>query len=158
MGRRPNPPELRLIRGSVRSNRPNRRMAAINPALGPPQPPTFLSAAARQEWERVCPLLFKAGLLTAIDGALLAAYCMSFARWREAEQLLAQPAADLLVAAVSKDRQVPNPLVGIAARAMRDAMRFASELGMVPGTRSKIHAVPPPPDVDGDDPANKYLA
>jgi P27 family predicted phage terminase small subunit len=133
-------------------------MAEVNPALGPPEAPTFLSAAARQEWDRVCPLLFAAGLLTHVDGAVLAAYCVSFARWREAEQLLADPATDLLVPAVSKDRQVPNPLVGIAARAMRDAMRFAGELGMLPAMRSKICATPPPPDVDSNDPAEKYLS
>jgi phage terminase small subunit len=58
----------------------------------------------------------------------------------------------------SKGRLIPNPLIAIAGRAMKDAVRYAAELGMAPGARPKIHAVPPPPDVDGDDPANKYLA
>jgi phage terminase small subunit len=78
-----------LIKGALRPNRPNRRMAVLDPTLGPPEAPAFLTPEARHEWNRQAPALFKAGLLTRVDGAVLAAYCVSFVRWSEAELLLA---------------------------------------------------------------------
>jgi phage terminase small subunit len=53
-----------------------------------PQPPSFLSSYAQDEWWR-----HGLGLLSAIDVAYLAAYCQAHARWREAEETLARMGA-----------------------------------------------------------------
>jgi len=64
------------------------------PALLPkcPEPPSFLSPYACDEWWRVAPELWALGLLTVLDTGCLAAYCQTYVRWREAEEALARVA------------------------------------------------------------------
>ena len=60
-----------------------------------PSAPAHLIGEARREWSRVGKQLRDAGLLTNLDTAALAAYCVAHARYLEAEELL-QGAAGLL--------------------------------------------------------------
>jgi P27 family predicted phage terminase small subunit len=141
-GPRPQPVRLKLLRGN-----PGRRAirGTFDPPAPPepPEPPPFLTGYALAEWHRVGPGLTLFGLLTPLDVAPLAAYCVSFAHWRQAEELLQQLAAvdekarGLLIKG-SKGQARSNPLVQIAREAAADMIRAACEFGFSPAARSRI--------------------
>jgi P27 family predicted phage terminase small subunit len=89
--------------------------------------------------------------LTVIDIMPFAAFCMSCARWREAEEALARIAANDaltkgLVIRSPDGSQRTNPLVKISADAAASMVRYASEFGMTAAARSRITGgISPPP-------------
>ncbi|WP_395066171.1 phage terminase small subunit P27 family [Paraburkholderia silvatlantica] len=97
--------------------------------------------------------LFDLGLLTRVDRAALAAYCMAYERWVKAEQALAKMAErDLLTGGLmiktTNGNAIQNPLVGTANKAMLVMVRIATEFGMTPAARASI-AAGVPGDGDG---------
>jgi P27 family predicted phage terminase small subunit len=144
-GPRPTPTHLRLLRGnpSKRPVNPNEPKPSIPEECLPP--PKFLEPYAVEEWQRVAPELHRLGLLTVPDVGALAAYCGAYARWRNAEEVLAKIAANdptmrgLLVKQVGMGATI-NPLVKVARLAAADMIRAAGEFGMTPAARSRIAA------------------
>lgn len=98
---------------------------------------------AAPEWRRVAPELYRLRLLTPLDYTLLAVYCDAYARWREASAAL--DAAALLdpethgLLVTTKDGGVAaNPLIWIASNAAKAMVKYATEFGMTPASRSKV--------------------
>ncbi|CAB3758544.1 phage terminase small subunit P27 family [Paraburkholderia humisilvae] len=92
--------------------------------------------------------LFDLGLLTRIDRAALAAYCMAYERWVLAERALAKMAErDMLTGGLmiktTNGNAIQNPLVGTANKAMLIMVRFCTEFGMTPAARAGIEAGKP---------------
>lgn len=48
--------------------------------------PDWLMPEAKKEWERLAELMNQMGVLTEVDMAAFAAYCQSYARWKEAQE------------------------------------------------------------------------
>jgi P27 family predicted phage terminase small subunit len=145
MPNRPKPTALRVIEGN-RSGRPLPKHEP-KPRLGLPPAPPHLDARARAEWDRITPELHAIGMLTVIDGAVLAAYCMAYSRWAEAEAAIARmKARDELTGALmiktTNGNAIQNPLVGTAHKAMLLMCRFAVEYGLTPAARAHIDALP----------------
>jgi len=67
------------------------------------------------------------GLLTTVDRAAMAGYCVSFARWVEAEENLAKPDTKLAYATKS-GYPIQNPFIGIANTALDQMRKFAVEI------------------------------
>lgn len=144
-GPRNKPTALRLVEGN-RSKRPipeNEPEFAIPTDM--PDAPPFLDPLAREEWDRVAPELYGIGLLTIPDTGTLAAYCMSYSRWRAAEEALQREAKTndkaLHGAALIKTKEgnlIQHPLVGVANMARRDMVRFAAEFGLTPSARANL--------------------
>src|SRR6266481_7184387 len=132
----PTPTHLKLLRG----NPGKRRLPTDEPqpliAETCPPPPSFLNAYAADEWRTVAPQLHAMRLLTRVDAAMLSGYCLSYSRWRSAEEALARMARHdehtdaLLIRADEGVRR--NPLIKIAQDAARDMRRFANEFGLTP--------------------------
>jgi P27 family predicted phage terminase small subunit len=104
-----------------------------------PEAPNHLDEIAKEEWARVAEPLYRQGILTEVDVAVLAVYCQTWARWVHAENALA--ASGLLV----KQRNgnlAQSPLLRISNRAMADMSRAAAEFGMTPSSRSRVSASP----------------
>lgn len=155
-GRKPAPNYLKLVK-NVRKGRINKAEAAPPPVL--PEPPDHLGPEALAEWNRIALDLHKAGLLTTIDRAILAAYATAWGRLERAERALAadalkDPVTGGLTVITKSGNVIQHPMLGIARRAAHDVARFAAELGMTPSSRSRVVAKPPPPD---DDEAAKYF-
>ncbi|WP_250532424.1 phage terminase small subunit P27 family [Caballeronia sp. ATUFL_F1_KS39] len=139
------PTALRLIEGN-REKRPISKNEP-KPRVGVPTPPPHLIGYALEEWERITPELFASGVLTMIDGAMLAAYCQAYARWREAEEALARMKArdrltNSLMIKTKNGNAIQNPLVGVANRSMMLMHRFANEFGMSPAARARLEVDP----------------
>src|SRR5262245_58233048 len=90
-GPAPRPIALRILRGNP-GKRPLRRGFEPEPEPSVPDAPVFLTGYAMDEWYRVAGGLHLLGLLTPLDHMPLAAYCAAYARWRAAEEALAEMA------------------------------------------------------------------
>jgi P27 family predicted phage terminase small subunit len=135
-GRRPKPTKLKEITGN-----PGKR--ALNKSeprpSGVPTCPRWIIGDARKEWNRISKELIAIGLLTSVDRAALAAYCVSYGRWSEAEQRIQK--TGLLIKSPTGNVQ-KNPLVLIAEESMRLMRGFLGEFGMTPSSRSRISTTP----------------
>jgi len=144
MSNPPVPLHLRILRGNA-SKRALR--AEPEPTCEPecPEPPRFLRGVAADEYWRIAPELHRLGLLTTVDVPSLCAYCVSYARWFQAEEALARmadtPTSGLLIKSVAGDPRA-NPLLSISRRAAENMLRFAAEFGMTPVARSRLAAGP----------------
>ena len=126
-----------------------------------PPAPSHLGEVAKSEWRRLGRLLIDAGLLTTLDTAALAAYCMAYARHVAAETMLQGPAGycpncdprhesqgecqgschmrpeyGLVINQQGGDGR--SPYVAIANQALSQMIRLLGELGMTPASRSRI--------------------
>lgn len=108
-----------------------------------PRCPTYLQGEARREWRRVVSELYDAGVLTSVDRAALAAYCQCYARWVDAEDHIARPAAEGGGSVITTDKGnlVQSPWVSIANRSLEEMRKFMVEFGMTPSSRSRVKAI-----------------
>lgn len=135
-GRRPKPTAMKLVDISHRP--PNEREP--QPTPGAPDPPAWLSPAAREEWLRVSPELERMGLLTRVDMAALAGYATAYAHFVEAERIIQEHG---LTVSIRDDKGVlkavvPVPEIGIAVKMLDKIRAFAGEFGFSPSSRSRI--------------------
>lgn len=132
-GPAPKPTVLKRLAGN-----PGRR--PLNAAE--PQPrrvhlhcPSHLSGEARQEWRRVAGDLYRLGLLTVVDMAVLASYCQAYGRWKKAERKIAETGE---VATTPNGYAVQSVWLQIANKAMEQMHRFAVEFGFTPASRTRV--------------------
>jgi P27 family predicted phage terminase small subunit len=148
VGRKPIPTHLKILRGN-----PGKQALPQNepePTLieDVPEAPPFVQGYARFEWERIAAELVRLNLLTVVDTATLAAYCIAYARWRTAEEMLLElarrdPALRGLLLKSSRDGMpVSNPLVRIATHAAADMVNYATQFGLTPSARARIATGP----------------
>ena len=148
-GRPPKSTAVKIAEGNPGKRRLNTNEPT--PERGIPPKPTALGAVASKEWDRITPMLFELGLLTAVDGAALAAYCANFQRWHEAETLI--KASGLVIEA--ERGPVRNPAVGIANESMAQMHKFLVEFGLTPASRIRLIAIPSAAKDGGDDELKK---
>jgi P27 family predicted phage terminase small subunit len=138
MPNRPKPTRLKLLEGN-----PGKRPIPENephPISPLPEPPSHLDPYALEEWQRLAPALHNLGLLFDVDAQPFAAYCVSFSRWRKAEEKIAGLKTMVEVKASGNSR--PSTLIGIANEAARDMVRYASEFGLTPSSRARLGVSP----------------
>lgn len=135
-GRKPKPERLRLLQEDGR----------IVGGATPPTAPAWLAGEALAEWNRVVAELSKTYLITPLDCITLAAYCESFALWRQA---MREVAAEGLTTP-TKEGVKANPKVKIAMGLIVELRRMASEFGFTPAARSRIE-VPASESKEDDD-------
>lgn len=139
------PTALRVIEG----NRSHRPIPEGEPEFSLPDdvpvPPDFLDAYGREEWDRIAPELYAAGLITVVDTGTLAAYCEAYATWRAAVVELQRQAKvndkTLAGAALVKTKSgnvIQNPLRGVANTARAAMVRIAAEFGLTPSSRANL--------------------
>jgi P27 family predicted phage terminase small subunit len=156
-GRRPKPTALKLIEG----NRGKRPFNQNEPQVPTPMPtaPPHLTVDALEEWDRVAVWLHRIGLLSEVDRAALAAYAQAYGRWVQAERAIAKMAerdqlTGGLMIKTTNGNAIQNPVVGIANKAAADMMRYATEFGMTPSSRTRINAEAPE---QSHDPADRFF-
>ncbi len=134
-GRKPKPTAVKKLEGN-----PGKRKLNTNepmPGKGMPDCPKWLLPLAKEEWERLCEKLNQMGVLTEVDRAAFAAYCQSYARWKEAQDHINSEGATY---ETENGMQRPNPWVAICNTEQRLMMQAASEFGLTPSARSRIMA------------------
>jgi len=143
-GRKPKPTALKKLHGSATS-RINEHEPKVEPSAI--EPPEFLNDEARAEWARVCPLLFKARVITELDRAIFASYCEAWATYVQACRDVAK-FGTVLVSAKTK-QAYQGPWVNVRSMADKQMRACAVELGLTPSSRTRIHVAPDDQDVTG---------
>jgi P27 family predicted phage terminase small subunit len=99
-----------------------------------------LDVEAKRQWRKLAPELHVMGVLTKIDGNLLARYCQVWSRWRKMEEWV-QKHGEAVPIKSETGRIMGykrNPQVDIAARLLEIMTRLEPELGMTPSGRSRL--------------------
>ena len=139
-GRKPKPTILKLIQGN-----PGRRplnLHEFHPAVEIPRCPLHLQGEARKEWRRISRELEKYCLISEVDRAALAFYCVNWARHVEAEEMIdrAAKAANASGLFVKSPNGYPSqsPWLAVSNKAMEMCRAFLAEFGMSPASRSRV--------------------
>jgi P27 family predicted phage terminase small subunit len=141
-GRKPKPTHLKLLQGNPGKRRLNTEEP--KPPAELPPVPELLSDGAKQEWARLGQQLLTLGLLTSIDRAAFAAYCVLWARWAEAEEALKKTGP---VVRSPSGYAMLSPFYTIANQSLSQLRSYLVEFGMTPSSRSRT-SVRSPEDTD----------
>ena len=95
------PTKLKILKGTFRKHRNN--SADLDIKSDPPKAPTWLLPEAKKEFVRVLKLYKDKGVLTGLDGPLLAIYCQLWAKFIQGERGEAEP---LIAAQVNQMRGI----------------------------------------------------
>jgi P27 family predicted phage terminase small subunit len=145
-GRKPLPTYLKVVTGTGRASREN--VDEPKPDLARPSPPPELNDDAKMEWGRVIDELYKLGIVSNLDRGILAAYCQSYGIWVQATRAINEMAkkdavTHGMLVTTTNGNFIQNPLLGIANKAKSDMAKYATDLGMTPSARSRVHAKEP---------------
>jgi len=107
--------------------------------------PGWLAPEARRLWRSLAPELIRLGLLTPLDRAAFAGYCQLYARWRQAERVLAVEGET-----IPGHRGVlrKHPMLTVARQALELMRKFGEEFGLSPAARQRLRVKPPASDDD----------
>jgi len=144
-GPAPKPVALKVLEGNPGKRALNHDEPKPTPIA--PRRPDWLSPPARAEWARVAPELERLGLLTAVDGAVLGAYCQAYAHMVQAEEVIERLG---LVMVLPSGYEQQRPEVSIAMKSAQMVKAFAAEFGLTPSSRGRM-TLPPQDPGDGDD-------
>lgn len=152
-GPKPLPTELKLARGTYRSDRAPGNEA---PTIGKPKCPNWVTNKdAKTEFKRLVRVLGEMNLVGSADTNLLTRYCLAWVRWRRAVQALeANIGAEVFIYKDEKGKvtSVQVSAFNSLARSLSDELsRAEQQLGMTPSARSRIEvtATPNTPKPDG---------
>ena len=135
VGRPAKPTALKELAGNPGKRALNK--SEPKPRQKKPSCPKHLTGEARREWNRMSKQLFDLGLLTEVDRAALAAYCATWARWIEAEEEMSKPGFKM-ISMTDSGYPIASPWLNIANAAMKQMLRFLTEFGMTPSSRSRV--------------------
>ena len=132
-GRKPKPTAIKELEGNPGKRALNKKEPKPESAI--PTCPNHLKGVASQEWRRVTRELYALGVLTRVDRAALAAYCTAYKDYVQAENKLKKEGAVIIS---DKGGLYQNPWMAIKKRSMDQMVKFASEFGMTPSSRSRV--------------------
>ena len=116
------------------------------PALGVPDCPNYLDDEAKAEWFRTAKVLSDMGLLSLADRTALAAYCIVYSRWLQAEEQVKKFGS--IVKSPEKGFPMKSPYLTVADQAMEAMHKFMVEFGLTPSSRSRIRVPEGGPALD----------
>ncbi|WP_341991857.1 phage terminase small subunit P27 family [Azorhizobium sp. AG788] len=109
-------------------------MTGDDPPDDMPEAPTWLSADARTEWDRVLPILLtERRTLTLADLASFANYCTAIGQVAEAARIIEREGLTFTGSSGPKR----HPAVAIRSDGMTQARQIAAELGLTPASRGR---------------------
>ena len=131
------PTGLLKMRGSWRADQ---RVDEPEPERRRPACPNWLMTEAKRVWRLLIPQLAKMGVLGRCDRNLLARYCQTWAKWREAEEWIMQHGDFIAIhdkgGNIIEVKQVPQ--VNRAIKLSEQLLRFEKECGLTPSARAGL--------------------
>jgi P27 family predicted phage terminase small subunit len=131
---------------------PSKKSAAELAAAGaPPAPeivapecPAFLNEYAKEEWHRIVDDLVTLGVVTELDTAELAAYCIAWADFKRArEQIEMRGAADGMIDIALSGYKQMSVWLQIANNAEARMRSAGNSFGLNPAARSRLNVKSP---------------
>lgn len=148
-GRKPTPKPILELRGS-RIRGPHAK-GGIDVEPGVPAAPQWLCPLAKEEWDRIIPMLHASRIMSERHQQTLAAYCDAFADMVLADSELREHGATI----VDDRGRVSNHPAWMRKRDARTSMlKFASEFGLTASALARVSAVDEKP---ADDEASTIL-
>ena len=132
-GRKPKPTALKQLEGNPGKRPLN--IAEPHPDAVSPDAPAHLDEVALAEWNRLAPEMHTKGVLTGWDRAAFAGYCVAYSRWVKA---CAELSKTSLTITTEKGNVIQHPIVGVANKAQELMLRFLTEFGLTPSSRSRV--------------------
>ena len=123
------PTQLKVLQGTARRDRLNPDEPC--PDVESPEPPDFLLPAARDEWDRIVPILIDLKMISKTDQVAIALYCQTWGRILEVENILK---GDLDADTHLKYLRISNSLND-------QARKFITEFGLSPASRSRVSVI-----------------
>ena len=173
-GRPRTPSHLKLVRGTARSDRTNPREP--KPEKGIPPTPAHMTPHGKKAWRYLAPLINRTGVLTKSDAVALEQASELYGSILAARERLREPIMGsrydrktgltvvFEVAAANARTYTTFGSTGVTVRdrpehdvikeARRELLRYLTEFGLTPASRSKVSALP---DERKADPAAKYF-
>jgi P27 family predicted phage terminase small subunit len=106
--------------------------------------PSWLPKGAKKEWRRLYPELEALGLLTIVDQASFAAYCIAVDQLERSTKALkptrSNPTPEVQV--TEKGYQTPSGPELMRREAIKTIKSFAAEFGFTPASRSRVQVKP----------------
>lgn len=136
-GRKPKPTATKKLEGNPGKRKLNN--AEPQYRVKPPTCPHHVTGLARREWRRLVREMRASGVLAVVDRNALAAYCVAFARWADAEEKLAKSG---MILKSDGGGLYQNPYLAIANRAIEQLIKIGSEFGFTPSSRTRIKVEP----------------
>ena len=134
-GRKPTPKPILKLRGA-RVRGPHQ--SGIDAPPGVPPGPAWLCDVAREEWERIVPMLEASKVMSPRHQQTLAAYCDSFADMVQADAELKANGTTLM----DDKGRVSNHPAWLRKRDARNQMlKFAAEFGLTASALARVSAV-----------------
>lgn len=133
-GRKPKPTVVRSLEGNPGRRPLNDREPRVPD--GVPDCPEYLDGEAKAEWFRTASVLREMGLLTKADRTALAAYCVAYSRWVEAEAQVRKYGT--IVKSPDKGFPMKSPYLTVADQALETMRKLMVEFGLTPSSRSRI--------------------
>jgi P27 family predicted phage terminase small subunit len=143
-GRKPIPTRLKILKGSQQP------INYQEPSLPPGRPdcPEHLDQLARQEWDRLVPIVERMGILTEAEGGALMLYCECYSKWMRARADIAKRGLLIECTRVIESKRketiqtfgkvIANPAVNIEIQMSRLMKEILIEFGLTPSARSRI--------------------
>jgi P27 family predicted phage terminase small subunit len=137
-GRKPKPTKMLKLQGGYRPDRHLR--VEPEPEMAIPEPPKCLRGIALEEWSRITKLLAGVKCLAELDMGPLAAYCLEWGKYVNANNRLRVVRSMLTES--TKGTKMAHPLLRVSDRALANMLRICEQFGMTPSARSRldIHA------------------
>lgn len=133
-GRKPKPTNVLKLTGNYRPDRHGRIEPEPPPVI--PKAPKYIRGIALAEWERITKLLAEVRCVTELDMAALAAYCIEYARYVNANNKLR--VIRTMLSESTKGTKMPHPLLRVADRAFNNMIRLCQEFGLTPAARTRL--------------------
>jgi P27 family predicted phage terminase small subunit len=135
-GPRPTPTALKRLRGNPGKRPLNFHEAS--PPSGFPPPPRELAVPVKKAYRKLGRQLLAAGLVSKLDGHLLALFAQTWCRWLEAEQQLARSGP---VIRSPNNYPIMSPFLFVSNQCQKQLRSLAAEFGLSPAARSRVHVI-----------------
>ena len=101
-----------------------------------PDAPDYLGPVGKAQWDIVTQQLFDAGMMTSMDGHIVAQYCDAFELFSDAVKNLKKHGP--IVKAPKTGTPMQSPYLSVVNKAKDQMHKYLVELGMTPSARSRI--------------------
>jgi len=149
-GPKPKPTVTKKLEGNPGKRKLPDNEPQPSKTVKPPPAPRYLCKVGKKKFRYLVKELHAMGLFAKIYGDLLAAYCVEFATWLEAEENI-QEHGKLIKAQSGFPMQ--SPWLAIRNKAFANMLKIAAEFGMSPSSMSRVSVVKP----EKEDPMEAFL-
>ena len=100
-----------------------------------PECPDWIEDYAKQEWNRIVPIMARAGMIQGVDLSILTSYCQAYARWRDAEEFVTRYGP---ITKTKSGYWQMVPQVIISHQQAQLMLKCTDKLGLTPTARGAI--------------------